>query len=514
MKKRKGSVYIQDWMKFHPLTKQSKCDNYYLGISKEVYEILNKDDYLDLLYGLEEENYKDFACFLTCYFEDIISKIGIWKTFISAHSELYNRFLPFYRLDEYFEEEINPQDIYFLIWYFLTEYFLDEFLIPEDKLVIELGNEIYEIFDRDYESAPENLLLKNFLTIPHEETDFFKIREIMDWYFINSYLFHFKEYEFESEIEELINSEDEIILKNVEALATDYRDQLTLNSTSSLLAFRAKDWLARFLGSDHPLYQSILELNKRITGIFLYKGEDDESLILQHLATDNIIHVTKKSMEAGQDFEVDKTFIFINLIKWQKEWWFTGIYSVYDYDEKVLEEEKHSAESLSLFQEEGKEDKLLNSLFKSFLEFNDNKPIAFFENGVKVREFVSSFIHYHNNKTKAKELKAQGLHNLLKEFPEDKENLDVILFFSLEKGLELLLGLAHNIPDKLNSTYQPNPKESILDYFHTPHCSPYLLNYLLLNYPEMIKELEKEMGGNFVGENADFLIRYMKHNLF
>ena len=55
MKKQKQSVYIQDWMKFHPLSKQSTCDSYYLGISKEVFNILLKPEYEELMYGLDDD---------------------------------------------------------------------------------------------------------------------------------------------------------------------------------------------------------------------------------------------------------------------------------------------------------------------------------------------------------------------------------------------------------------------------------------------------------------------------
>jgi len=63
----------------------------------------------------------ELAAFLVCCFEDVISDLGLWRVFRDEHERMYGKRLPFYDLpDDYFEEEINFEDVAFLIWYYLT----------------------------------------------------------------------------------------------------------------------------------------------------------------------------------------------------------------------------------------------------------------------------------------------------------------------------------------------------------------------------------------------------------
>ena len=61
---------------------------------------------------LDKEQINLLSCFLASYFEDLILE-PIYGTLLRMHHRLYGKQLPFYDLDEYYEEEINAQDISF-----------------------------------------------------------------------------------------------------------------------------------------------------------------------------------------------------------------------------------------------------------------------------------------------------------------------------------------------------------------------------------------------------------------
>jgi hypothetical protein len=522
MKIRKGSVYIQDWMRFHPITKQSTCDSYYLGLSKEVFKLLQNDEYESLISGLDDDDLKDFACFLTCYLEDIISKTGIWQAFTSAHFELYNKYLPFYKLDEYYHDEINPQDIQFLIWYFINGKFLEEYLSPVDKLLLELSYEIYEIFDREFETAPENMKLKSFISISPTETNYYKVRNLMDWIFISSYLFHFQEYEFEAEMENIIKENDENVLRNLEAVGDDYRDYLSTSKPSSLLAYRGNHWLARVLGKNHPLYEQIFNLEKRIIGFFIYKGEEEKNIILQHIATDKIIKVTKKSIDVMSDFKVGKTIILINLMKWNDEWWFSGSYTTRIYDEKFIKEEKQSTASQKLFIEDSSVfSATIEREYFSFLKYNNNKQIAFCENVSKLNDFINGFLQFHHSSINTNVGIAGNADEKMKEFklnteglPEDFEQTNGIVFYDRKEGMSVILELSDAIPDESNTSYNSDSKADILDYIYSPYCKPGTVKFLAEKYPVLIEKYEKNTHEHTIAENLDFLLRFKKYEMY
>ena len=117
-----NKVYMNDWMSFNPYIKPCKNDFHYLRICQEVNRYLNNSQNTILVYYLSVDNKKKLSCFLTAYFVDIISESNIWNTFITKHKQLYNRYLPFYHTNkDYIPNEINPQDIQFLIWYFISQ---------------------------------------------------------------------------------------------------------------------------------------------------------------------------------------------------------------------------------------------------------------------------------------------------------------------------------------------------------------------------------------------------------
>ena len=94
----KDKVLIKDWLAFHPYVSPVQSDLYYLRICNEILGVLLAEgmDYWENL--LDTEELKELACFLTCYFEDVISGPGLWRCFTTAMEELYDYPLPFFGL--------------------------------------------------------------------------------------------------------------------------------------------------------------------------------------------------------------------------------------------------------------------------------------------------------------------------------------------------------------------------------------------------------------------------------
>src|ERR1035437_2062439 len=114
-------IYIKKWLELKPYKTQTETDGYYLKLSNTVkHAIITNKQSLALQIYLNNEDLNNLACFLTSHLEDLISGTNIWNTFVKIHQRLYNKQLPFYLLDDYNEEEINLQDVSFLIWYFLN----------------------------------------------------------------------------------------------------------------------------------------------------------------------------------------------------------------------------------------------------------------------------------------------------------------------------------------------------------------------------------------------------------
>jgi hypothetical protein len=520
------NVYIKDWLFFHPYYKSNNTDDYFLKISREVFGIIDSNMSLEPSFSLPFTQKVRLACFLTCWFEDVISETGIWKTFIEEHSRLYGKFLPFYELHDYYPNDINRQDICFLIWnYFSNIYFENELIPPFSKWIFRTAEQIFNVFDREYELAPENVRLNEFLKLQDDEENFYLVKDKLRWLTFYCYLFHFTKDKFDTEIENFINEKqkDELYADNIDAFKYEISDNYIFNKVSQLLALKPNEWLAGILGNDHNLYHAVSRMSSKKTGSFLFLKEDDNYLYFKHLATDIVIPATKKSMERMLGFVEERTILVIGFIEWRGEWWFSGIFSDVGYSEELIQKEKESIESKLMFPEKtaAKQKELLNNQEKAFLEMN-NKHIQFLSSRDNLQEFYQVFNDYYirvlkqnmpaekdelfeKEATKKPTLSIEGL-------KEHNQNNPVTVFFNPEAGVELYFGFTRLIPDEDNPFYQgENETDELLSLIHSQQVSPAFANYVFTNYG-----LEKTgMNGEnnvFFMENLDFLMRFHKRN--
>ena len=155
-------IYIHNWLALKPYQHQTKTDSYYLKLSNEVKQTIlsEKTAFVFFMY-INKKDIDLLSCFLCAWFEDIISQTNIYGSFVSIHKRLYKKQLPFYDLDEYYEGEINPHDVSFLIWYFLNVVQTEKFIAPFNDFIDKTAEKIFAIFDNAWDHAPENKLLKS-----------------------------------------------------------------------------------------------------------------------------------------------------------------------------------------------------------------------------------------------------------------------------------------------------------------------------------------------------------------
>ena len=377
-----------------------------------------------------DENRKNLACFITGYFEDVISGPGLWKAFITQVYELYGTYLPFFDPDpeKYYPEEINPEDIHFLLWYYISMVRDNDTIIsPTIYEWSERPEEIFEILEREYESAPENLKLKQFLTLSPNEDDYIEINLRMRWIMIDSWLHHFLGKEFDEIAADMFSEdEDESLPEEArEVYLYDSIDTFVHTTYTPLLARKGKDWLAYTMGPDHPLFKPVLDMDEKKSGLYLYMGKEDENLLFQHIATGTELRITSRSMQLPADTEQGKSFSFSGFVKWKGEWWLSGAQLGFGYDADLIRKEKESEESRMLF---GKNPDLIRAenrqLYKSFLKFNNGNPLAFVESEEGANRFIHDFLEHHNkslNRSARKRRKQLELDEqwMLPEHPHD-----------------------------------------------------------------------------------------------
>lgn len=524
MNELKNRIFIKQWLDLKPYNNQAPTDNYYLKLSNEVKKamITNKQS-LVLQDYLDNDAIDALACFLTSYFEDLISETNIWNTFIRVHKRLYGKQLPFYKTDkEYYEEEINFPDVCFLMWYFMNTIQQDRFIAPYLDFIVETSEQVMEVLDNAWEYAPENELLKTYYSIDESETDFYIARNLIDTVLFKTYLFYpdtlMDLREGELKIEEEAENEEHII-----SLLNENRDQAIHNAYTRLLALKGNEWVAEILGAKHRLSKDFLEISKKISGYFFYKGQDEKNVFIEHIASGKKFNLTKKSFDHSDSLKEIDTILFIGIVCWRGEWWFSGIYFQTEFDPDLVLDEKNSMESRSavdfLDHQHKDVDDILRKQLNAFKKFNHNQQIAFMESD-KIESFIRDYTEFYNNslklsqkeKNEAKQrARKEGLfgdENKTQNFSEMAES--GLVFFNPRSGVEIAMGINSAFPMKNNPFYNEDESvEHIMYLLSSESISTELAMFCVNNFKHELNFF-KSPDGKLLLDNIDFFLRFWK----
>lgn len=520
---KKKRIYIKDWLELKPYEKQTTTDAYYLKLCNEVKDKLINNHYVILNYYFDEEFINLLSCFLVSYFEDIISETNIWTSFVELHKELYNKPLPFYETNEYYEGEINEPDLIFLIWYFFNTLHEDQYIKPENRFFYEMAADIFEIFDEEYEYAPENEVLKKYYEIDEQETNFYTARNLIDAILFRTYLFY------PDTLLDLEDAENEIIeeiddKENIIHYFNENRDTQLHKVHTKLLSLKGKEWAAKIIGKEHPLYKDFLNISNKIHGFFLYKGQDKDNIFIEHIASGKKFNLTKKSFDYSDELTEIDTILFMGIVKWREEWWFSGIYFQKSFDADLVLNERNSVESrmaVSFLDFENENvDEVLKLQFNAFKEFNNGSQIAFMPTN-EIDEFVNKYTEYYNEslnltekekKAAIKRARKDGFFG-----SDDEATIDysdssetALVFFNPKRGVEAAIEVNSAFPLPENKYF--NEEEStnhVMGLFTAKDISPELVFYCIDNCKENIPFF-KEKEGKQLLKDIDFLLRFWK----
>ncbi len=519
----KDRIYIDDWLDLKPYKKQQKSDSYYIELSNRIYDEISqsKVSFVLLVY-IDKMDLKYLSCFLASYFEDLISQTNLWTSFVNKHKELYNKALPFYNTREYYSQEINKQDVVFLIWYVLHHIQREKFIAPSNGFLFDIAELVYDIFDAEWEYAPENDSLKAFYTIDQNETDYYIARKLIDNVLFGSYLFNCDTglILMQSELE-LLNS-GKMDYDMIDFLREN-RDSVLHKARTSLLAMRGNEWAAELVGKEHPLYEDFLNISQKISGFFLYKGQDNNDVFIEHIASGEEFKLTKKSFDHYEELKVIDTILFMGIVKWMNEWWFSGIYFNRPFDPDLVLDEKNSMQSRQevsfLHYNDEETQDMMNQQLHVFKKFNNNSQIAYLKTD-EIEGFVKDYYQYYNDSLN---LSTKEIKYAEKRAKDDgyfhKEDFGInlsteietgLVFFNPNSGIEIAFDINSAFPDAKNSFYNKELSDDhVLHLLVNSDMSKELVMYSINNFKDSLQFYNTDVGKLYL-ENIDFLIRFWK----
>ncbi|WP_345190745.1 DUF3843 family protein [Algibacter agarivorans] len=524
----KSKIYIKHWLAVKPQNYSGKTDLYYLKVANKINTNFIPSSEFMLSQFIEKEDIFLLCCFITSYFEDIISQTNIWRSFKLMHNKLYSKKLPFYSIDEdYEDDEINFEDVAFLTWYFLNTIQQEKFINPYNDFIFDIATTSMQVLEEEYEYAPENNTLKNLYNFENIAGDFYNSRAFIQFVFFESYLF-FPDVKqgFNNDILDALEDTkaDEDNPNLLMSYVREITEHFTFNKNSSLLALKAKDWTKELLGESHNSYDDISSISEKISGLFLYKKQNTTSVSLEHIASGMSFEMTKKSFEHYDDLEEDE-ILYIGLVKYKNEWWFSGNFSAQDFDADLILDQKNSADARSqvnFLHDQSEIQNILVKQEKAFLEFNNQSPIAYM-NSKHVEGFSNSFMDYYNDslslsakeqkeaKQRAKNDGYFGADNPFEDF--NLEDDQAIVFFNPKKGIEIYFDVINAFPDENNPFFEHESDDDIMHLLISPLYSTEFVYYFINTFKDTLLFFKKEPYKTYL-EDIDFLLRFWKKDLY
>ena len=491
-------IYPQKWLELHPYKQTNSVDQYYVGIANEIHKRLYSSTIADAFE--EEENIRYTSLCLAAWFEDVISQTGIWQAFTAECRKRYGAYLPFYPIKgDYFPDEINLEDIRFLLWHHIQYLCRGISAInPENPGIEQTAQEIYGLLAEEYETAPENERMQEFLY--HSamgEEDFFRYREILDWFHYQCYFNIENVAQYRDEAERLLDDEN-ITPDMAETLIYATRTSLTFKGRRNLLSLTSPEWLA-LIGKAHPEHQLWGKVKARENSCYLLEKEDDEYLYVKDLCSEDEgeFKITKKSLNlsAIRSREVGKSTLICELIYFGNAWWQCGMLLENKYDQKIAE----YVDDLTKQKEKTNE----KAAFHDFIKASGGKSFVFCQSQEEISDFLLNKMEY-------------GLKEDL-DIPRIHTETGAMLMANPHTGLHIQFKLCECIksPDNPNYNKEEAEKNAIM-FIVNPDVIPYQLSCILQDegmLPDAyLNSLQgKEYGQEFIRKNAHFLTDYFHY---
>ena len=492
MRANASSIYMQDWLALHPYNRVTEVDQYYLDLSNDILKVWNQSI---VNIPVSTEIKITISCQLAAYFEDVISQLGIWRAFILKNKELYGKYLPFYSLpSNYLEDEVNCEDIAFLLWLNIQLYVgndKEEFIDPQEVSLMTLAKEIFDLLDAEYETAPDNSFMTDFFSF--EKKDYSKFPAFAndaEWFFFQSYLLAACN---EEPINEIIGQVQKYYPKASDkeksAIVHDAVNRLMFTDPCGPLALNINEWFSAIAGSSQP-YRGYFDSFEFIDREEFYVIEKCNLHIkIRSVANGREIDVTKESIKDPSELIPWKTVIMVCCAFYNDAWWFFGEYSTRKLND---EEDIHPAASVT------KAKKIEDPVYATFMKASQNEPLMYIQSYEALKEFFINGLKWEDNDD-----------NMM---PDLKDFQNFVLYAN-PKGMLIAPDIAAYVKDERNPMYNAEEAaKNALDLFTVQGSCPVdLLRYLEESnrLPDAQIESAKgaEHGKGLLHDNWDFIAR-------
>ncbi len=358
-------IFPTDWLRWKPYDRADETDRYYTDVANRVLKIVCEDAPVDAF--LFSTEYVEAAIRLTCWFEDICSNLGIWRVVNEECSKRYGAPVPFYDMGRYYRGEVNMADVKLILWAYLQHINpRGSLLNPENPAIERLAEKIADLYESEYEYAPENVRLYEFVHNPAIADDWMALRLWLNWFSLYSYVFIGQRDRLQEAIEDLREEEQDI-----PELIYSLQVNMVYNDKGNLLSLAPPKWCSRITG-----FKQIEKVEKYEASLYVYMGHTAECLTLKDVFTEKKYDVESTTLvhngDILKDAKAGKSVFSADIATDGCRYYLSGIMvPAGDVDNPILKDELRKHQELE-------EAKAFNKqLYKDFVKANRGSQYAF-----------------------------------------------------------------------------------------------------------------------------------------
>lgn len=482
----KGKIYPNDWLQTRPYTTADATDLYYVSLANRVMAAMKNSVMADAF--LDEHHIRLSAMFLTEWFEDLCSGTHIWETVNNEYQKRYGVMLPFYDMDGYVKGEVNVQDLKLLLWDIIQTGRYDEGRIinPENPGIDELARSLFEIFDQEYEYAPGNDRLRDFILNPAIKKDLWAFRDWANWFTFRCYINHDA---MNCLVEQLDEDKEhsEVLLYGAYAIHS-------LSHRKNLLSLSSPQWASRLL--QDSLFEKEALLPARP---YLLQAIAAEGLHVQDLIEDKTLLIDAESLNQKdidrKAYHEGQSVLVCTLMSMNDRFYLCGAMHVIDRSDPKMDE---------FLEQQREQHRLLSTqdqVYDLFLEANGGDDLFVAEDYQAILRFYTKTLGWKIGDNA--------------DIPEEvRHRSHYLLFADPKSGIQIVPNMARCVKLPGNPCYDPAfARKNASNPFFSNEAVSYRLSCRLRDrdlLPDawMNSVKGEEYGRQFLHRNGDFFADY------
>lgn len=492
---RKDLINMEYWREAHLLPLLCPTDAFYVKYARKIRDKIRKADFER---KLSPDDMTEIALTLTYYLEDVVSGLGVWRSFVLEHQRMYGCFLPFYetREDNYYIDEVNEADVCFLIWMTFQKRNNGMIVNPENSYMQKLAHEIFLTFDEDFEQLPINSELLEAMQKPVLYKDFYNLKTLMVQVCCMSYLFYYFTAQHRSRV---LNFVKHIVGEGQPLSVIEYMVEsfLGVYEKTGPLSLKPQVWISRMLeqwGMKEE-EEAVSQMEAKELQPYLIVECDEQKLLLEDWQQQRFELELADMLQVDPKMVARQKVMLGSIVQYKGKWYPNGGVSWLSGDAKFT---KFKEQKLRIRTQN-------EQITQKVMELNGQSPFLFFEDYNTMKLWMDEHLK--------EETQASSILNDGEKHDEEK---NIVVFVSPETGLLVLPGGACCIKHKDNPYYLPAEAGAYaVRVLFDPHFSSSemvrcLVQENLLPDAALYSEISEERGKQLLQDNLDFLLRTIR----